>query len=88
MKSRFQEEPIKSQNHGISAPLQVFDLQEHFWVDGHIKEGWNVASGRGQPKAPPTHLREMDLEPVDYDLDISREVESQLEEEQLLRRLL
>ncbi|XP_056908019.1 pleckstrin homology domain-containing family A member 7-like isoform X17 [Takifugu flavidus] len=55
-------------------PVAVFDLQEHFWVDGHIEEGWNVASGRGQPKAPPTHLREMDLEPVDYDLDISREL--------------
>lgn len=75
MKSRFQEEPIRSQNHGISAPLQVFDWQEHFWVDGHIEEGWTVASGRGQPKV--VGLREMDLEPVDYDLDISREVEPQ-----------
>lgn len=76
---------MRSQNHGISDPLQVFDWQEHFWADGHTEEGWNEASVQVQPKA---FLREVDLEPVDYDLDISREVEPQLEEEQLLRRPL
>lgn len=52
----------------------MFDWQEHLWTDGQTEEGWKETSGRGFWLAPPTCLREMDLEPVDYDLDISREV--------------
>lgn len=61
---------LRRQSNGVSSPLQVFDWQEeHIWVDGR-----GEVKGRSQPIAPPTGLRELDLEPVDYDLDISKEV--------------
>lgn len=49
----------------------MFDWQERLWADGQTEEGWNET----------TCLREMDLEPVDYDLDISREVGPPIEGE-------
>lgn len=73
---RFQEKPIGSRLHGVSAHLQVFDWPEQqVWADEQSEDGWTSVKGWSQPNSPPTGLRETDLEPVEYDLDLSREVE-------------
>ncbi|KAM3870106.1 LOW QUALITY PROTEIN: pleckstrin homology domain-containing family A member 7-like [Diretmus argenteus] len=62
-------------------PASVFDLQEErMGAEGQSDEGWSQVKERGRiqldewvmMKATP--LRELDLEPLDYDLDISREL--------------
>ncbi|CAF93113.1 unnamed protein product, partial [Tetraodon nigroviridis] len=58
------------------AGLPAFDwLEQQGWADGQSEDVWTAAEGWSRPTGPPTGLREADVEPVDYDLDISREVE-------------
>lgn len=63
----------------------MFDWQEErLGAEGQSDEGWNQVKERGRIQsnewvtATATHVREVDVEPFDYDLDISREVESHL----------
>uniref|UniRef100_H3CH41 Pleckstrin homology domain containing A7 n=1 Tax=Tetraodon nigroviridis TaxID=99883 RepID=H3CH41_TETNG len=73
--SSFLEEPMRSQIHGVSSRLQAFDwLEQQGWADGQSEDVWTAAEGWSRPTGPPTGLREADVEPVDYDLDISREL--------------
>lgn len=66
------------------APSQVFDWQEERpLAEGQSDEGWNQVKERGRiqsdewVKATATRVQEVDVEPFDYDLDISREVDKQ-----------
>lgn len=45
------------------------------WANEQSEDGWSSVKAWSQPSSPPTGLRETDLEPVDYDLDLSREVD-------------
>ncbi|XP_029290628.1 pleckstrin homology domain-containing family A member 7-like isoform X14 [Cottoperca gobio] len=62
-------------------PASVFDWQEErLSAEGQSDEGWNHVKERGRIRsdewvtATATHVREVDVEPLDYDLDISREL--------------
>ncbi|XP_040895152.1 pleckstrin homology domain-containing family A member 7 isoform X5 [Toxotes jaculatrix] len=62
-------------------PASVFDWEEERWeAEVQSNEGWNQAKGRGRIQSDEwvtvtaTHIREVDVEPLDYDLDISREL--------------
>ncbi|KAK9516296.1 hypothetical protein VZT92_024237 [Zoarces viviparus] len=62
-------------------PASVFDWQEErLAAEGQSDEGWNRGKERGRIQsdewvvATATHIREVDVEPLDYDLDISREL--------------
>ncbi|XP_030587068.1 pleckstrin homology domain-containing family A member 7-like isoform X2 [Archocentrus centrarchus] len=62
-------------------PASVFDWQEERPVaEGQSDEGWNSVRERGRIHsdewvlATATRIREVDVEPLDYDLDISREL--------------
>ena len=61
-----------------TAPLQGFDpREERPGAEGQSDEGPGTERGSGQSEGwmyPSCVAREMDLEPVDYDLDLSREV--------------
>lgn len=59
----------------------MFDWQEERPVaEGQSDEGWNPVKERGRIQSDEwvtvtaTRIREVDVEPLDYDLDISREV--------------
>ncbi|XP_044048584.1 pleckstrin homology domain-containing family A member 7-like isoform X10 [Siniperca chuatsi] len=59
----------------------VFDWQEErLGAEGQSDEGWNQVKERGRIQsdewvtATATRIREVDVEPLDYDLDISREL--------------
>lgn len=59
----------------------MFDWQEErLGAEGQSDEGWNQVKERGRIQsnewvtATATHVREVDVEPFDYDLDISREL--------------
>lgn len=61
----------------------MFDWQEErLAAEGQSDEGWSQVKERGRiqsdewvtAKATTTRIREVDVEPLDYDLDISREV--------------
>ncbi|XP_045892476.1 pleckstrin homology domain-containing family A member 7-like isoform X2 [Micropterus dolomieu] len=61
--------------------VSVFDWQEErLGAEGQSDEGWNQVKERGRIQsnewvtATATHVREVDVEPFDYDLDISREL--------------
>ncbi|KAL7402914.1 hypothetical protein ABVT39_021653 [Epinephelus coioides] len=65
------------------APASVFDWQEErAAAEGQSDEGWSHAKERRRIQsdewvtvtATTTHIREVDVEPLDYDLDISREL--------------
>uniref|UniRef100_I3KEL7 Pleckstrin homology domain containing, family A member 7a n=1 Tax=Oreochromis niloticus TaxID=8128 RepID=I3KEL7_ORENI len=62
-------------------PASVFDWQEERPVaEGQSDEGWNPVRERGRIQSDEwvtvtaTRIREVDVEPLDYDLDISREL--------------
>uniref|UniRef100_A0A3P9C1R7 Pleckstrin homology domain containing, family A member 7a n=2 Tax=Haplochromini TaxID=319058 RepID=A0A3P9C1R7_9CICH len=62
-------------------PASVFDWQEERPVaEGQSDEGWNPVKERGRIQSDEwvtvtaTRIREVDVEPLDYDLDISREL--------------
>ncbi|XP_031719210.1 pleckstrin homology domain-containing family A member 7 isoform X8 [Anarrhichthys ocellatus] len=62
-------------------PASVFDWQEErLAAEGQSDEGWNRGKERGRIQsdewivATATRIREVDVEPLDYDLDISREL--------------
>ncbi|XP_069018038.1 pleckstrin homology domain-containing family A member 7 isoform X2 [Embiotoca jacksoni] len=62
-------------------PASVFDWQEERpGAEGQSDEGWRQVKERGRIQsdewvtATATHVREVDVEPFDYDLDISREL--------------
>ncbi|KAK2842651.1 hypothetical protein Q5P01_012851 [Channa striata] len=62
-------------------PASVFDWQEErLGAEGQSDEGWNQAKERRRihsdewVTATATRVREVDVEPLDYDLDISREL--------------
>ncbi|XP_078112696.1 pleckstrin homology domain-containing family A member 7-like isoform X2 [Sander vitreus] len=62
-------------------PVSVFDCQEErLAAEGQSDEGWNQVKERGRIQseewvtATATRIREVDVEPLDYDLDISREL--------------
>lgn len=64
-------------------PFQVFDWQEERpRAEGQSDEGWNQVKERGRihsdqwVTAMATRIQEVDVEPFDYDLDISREVDT------------
>ncbi|XP_056453978.1 pleckstrin homology domain-containing family A member 7-like isoform X1 [Gadus chalcogrammus] len=61
-----------------TAPLQGFDpREERPGAEGQSDEGPGTERGSGQSEGwmyPSCVAREMDLEPVDYDLDLSREL--------------
>lgn len=59
--------------------MQVFDWQEErLGAEGQSEGGWNRERERGMNQSDEwltvTSIREVDVEPLDYDLDISREV--------------
>ncbi|XP_069385161.1 pleckstrin homology domain-containing family A member 7 isoform X19 [Paralichthys olivaceus] len=63
------------------APATVFDWrEERLGAEGQSDEGWNQVRERGRIQSDEwvtltaTHVREVDVEPLDYDLDISREL--------------
>nr|XP_019934849.1 PREDICTED: pleckstrin homology domain-containing family A member 7-like isoform X7 [Paralichthys olivaceus] len=65
------------------APATVFDWrEERLGAEGQSDEGWNQVRERGRIQSDEwvtltaTHVREVDVEPLDYDLDISRECKS------------
>ncbi|KAE8296759.1 Pleckstrin-like proteiny domain-containing family A member 7 [Larimichthys crocea] len=62
-------------------PTSVFDWQEErLGAEGQSDEGWNQVKERARVHsdewvtAKATHIREVDVEPFDYNLDISREL--------------
>ncbi|XP_035858588.1 pleckstrin homology domain-containing family A member 7-like isoform X2 [Sander lucioperca] len=62
-------------------PVSVFDCrEERLAAEGQSDEGWNQVKERGRIQseewvtATATRIREVDVEPLDYDLDISREL--------------
>ncbi|XP_067446613.1 pleckstrin homology domain-containing family A member 7 isoform X7 [Thunnus thynnus] len=62
-------------------PASVFDWQEErLGAEGQSDEGWNQVKERGRIQSDEwvtvsaSHIREVDVEPLDYDLDISREL--------------
>ncbi|XP_028440751.1 pleckstrin homology domain-containing family A member 7 isoform X2 [Perca flavescens] len=62
-------------------PVSVFDCrEERLAAEGQSDEGWNQAKERGRSQsgewvtATATRIQEVDVEPLDYDLDISREL--------------
>ncbi|XP_034089191.1 pleckstrin homology domain-containing family A member 7-like isoform X4 [Gymnodraco acuticeps] len=62
-------------------PASVFDWkEERLAAEGQSDEGWSQAKERGRIQSDEwvtvtaTHIREVDVEPLDYDLDISREL--------------
>ncbi|XP_063335236.1 pleckstrin homology domain-containing family A member 7-like isoform X4 [Pelmatolapia mariae] len=62
-------------------PASVFNWQEERPVaEGQSDEGWNPVKERGRIQSDEwvtvtaTRIREVDVEPLDYDLDISREL--------------
>ncbi|XP_068169059.1 pleckstrin homology domain-containing family A member 7-like isoform X2 [Antennarius striatus] len=61
-------------------PTPVFDWrEERLGAEGQSDEGWSQAKERGgiqsdERLTPATGMREIDVEPLDYDLDISREL--------------
>ncbi|XP_075945675.1 pleckstrin homology domain-containing family A member 7-like isoform X2 [Anarhichas minor] len=62
-------------------PASVFDWQEErLAAEGQSDEGWTRGKERGRIQsdewivATATRIREVDVEPLDYDLDISREL--------------
>ncbi|KAL4005406.1 hypothetical protein ACER0C_005119 [Sarotherodon galilaeus] len=62
-------------------PASVFDWHEERPVaEGQSDEGWNPVKERGRIQSDEwvtvtaTRIREVDVEPLDYDLDISREL--------------
>ncbi|XP_029909289.1 pleckstrin homology domain-containing family A member 7-like isoform X2 [Myripristis murdjan] len=62
-------------------PASVFDYQEErLAAEGQSDEGWTQVKERGRIQSDEwvtvtaKHIREVDLEPLDYDLDISREL--------------
>ncbi|XP_026166338.1 pleckstrin homology domain-containing family A member 7-like isoform X3 [Mastacembelus armatus] len=62
-------------------PASVFEWQEErLAAEGQSDEGWNQVKERGRIQsdewvtAVATHVREVDVEPLDYHLDISREL--------------
>ncbi|XP_054865061.1 pleckstrin homology domain-containing family A member 7-like isoform X6 [Amphiprion ocellaris] len=66
---------------GSDPPTSVFDWQEERpGAEGQSDEGWNPVRERGRKHsdewgtATATHIREVDVEPFDYNLDISREL--------------
>ncbi|XP_035012215.2 pleckstrin homology domain-containing family A member 7 isoform X11 [Hippoglossus stenolepis] len=63
------------------APATVFDWrEERLGAEGQSDEGWNQVRERGRFQSDEwvtltaAHIREVDVEPFDYDLDISREL--------------
>ncbi|XP_062245000.1 pleckstrin homology domain-containing family A member 7-like isoform X4 [Platichthys flesus] len=63
------------------APATVFDWrEERLGAEGQSDEGWNQVRERGRIPSDewvtltPTQIREVDVEPFDWDLDISREL--------------
>lgn len=61
----------------------MFDCrEERLAAEGQSDEGWNQVKERGRIQseewvtATATRIREVDVEPLDYDLDISREVDN------------
>lgn len=59
----------------------MFDWQEErLGAEGQSDEGWNQVKERGRIQSDEwvtvsaSHIREVDVEPLDYDLDISREL--------------
>lgn len=61
--------------------MQVFDWQEErLGAEGQSEGGWNRVTERGRNQSDEwltvTSIREVDVEPLDYDLDISREVDT------------
>ncbi|KAF3855199.1 hypothetical protein F7725_023254, partial [Dissostichus mawsoni] len=61
--------------------MVVFDWkEERLAAEGQSDEGWSQAKERGRIQSDEwvtvtaTHIREVDVEPLDYDLDISREL--------------
>ncbi|XP_069385158.1 pleckstrin homology domain-containing family A member 7 isoform X16 [Paralichthys olivaceus] len=68
---------------GCVLPNLVFDWrEERLGAEGQSDEGWNQVRERGRIQSDEwvtltaTHVREVDVEPLDYDLDISRECKS------------
>uniref|UniRef100_A0A3B5B387 Pleckstrin homology domain containing A7 n=1 Tax=Stegastes partitus TaxID=144197 RepID=A0A3B5B387_9TELE len=66
---------------GSDPPTSVFDWQEERpGAEGQSDEGWNPVKERRRIQsdewvmATATRIREVDVEPLDYDLDISREL--------------
>lgn len=63
-------------------PASVFDWEEERLAEGQSDEGWSQMRERGRIQSDEwvtvttttTHIREADVEPLDYDLDISREL--------------
>ncbi|XP_060932948.1 pleckstrin homology domain-containing family A member 7 isoform X2 [Limanda limanda] len=63
------------------APATVFDWrEERLGAEGQSDEGWNPVRERGRIQSDewvtltPTQIREVDVEPFDFDFDISREL--------------